>query len=344
MRRTAILAVAVVLAGCSGPAPTPIIIYVTPAPTPTAAATPQPTATSPLPTPTPVIVTPEPSPTPVVHVAVAGDTLLAIAQKYGVTLAALLKANPQIKNPDRILVGGPDHNPCQEPADRDTVGRGNDHDHGNEPSAHRLGHRRAAHPRGGADDRSSSRPCCGHPCCPWPPIPPKAITARQRRDHGRAPGLGRRGGRDAGVHPAARLARPRLLRHRRGAPLRRAARLEDLPRAQRVLPGRRDRRRAGRHRQRPHVRRAARHQLPHADAEARACASGAHLFASKMEHHIEYLGPGRGVDRRREPHRPPPLDDRVPARPQVRGPARAGRRALLGAHAARRTSRPSRAW
>ena len=52
-----------------------------------------------------MIVTPEPSPTPVVHVAVAGDTLLAIAQKYGVTLAALLKANPQIKNPDRILVG-----------------------------------------------------------------------------------------------------------------------------------------------------------------------------------------------------------------------------------------------
>ena len=42
-------------------------------------------------------------------------------------------------------------------------------------------------------------------------------------------------------------------------------------------------------------------------------------------------GPGRGLDRGREPDRPPPLDDRVPARPEVRGPARAGRRAVVGA-------------
>ncbi len=35
----------------------------------------------------------------------AGDTLSGIAQKYGTTVAALLKANPQIKNPDLIRVG-----------------------------------------------------------------------------------------------------------------------------------------------------------------------------------------------------------------------------------------------
>jgi LysM repeat protein len=106
MRRTAIVAVAVVLAGCSGaPAPTPIIIYVTPAPTPTVSATAQPTATSPPPTQIPAIVTPEPSPTPIIYVVVAGDMLSAIAKKYGLTLAELLQANPQIKDPNRILVG-----------------------------------------------------------------------------------------------------------------------------------------------------------------------------------------------------------------------------------------------
>lgn len=35
----------------------------------------------------------------------AGDTLTAIAKKYGTTVEALLKANPQIKNPDLIRVG-----------------------------------------------------------------------------------------------------------------------------------------------------------------------------------------------------------------------------------------------
>lgn len=35
----------------------------------------------------------------------SGDTLTAIAKKYGITLAELIKANPQIKNPDLIKVG-----------------------------------------------------------------------------------------------------------------------------------------------------------------------------------------------------------------------------------------------
>ena len=35
----------------------------------------------------------------------AGDTLSKIAKRNGISLAQLLKANPQIKNPDRIQVG-----------------------------------------------------------------------------------------------------------------------------------------------------------------------------------------------------------------------------------------------
>ena len=35
----------------------------------------------------------------------AGDTLSKIAKRYGISLAQLLKANPQIKNPNRIQVG-----------------------------------------------------------------------------------------------------------------------------------------------------------------------------------------------------------------------------------------------
>ena len=35
----------------------------------------------------------------------AGDTLSKIAKRNGISLAQLLKANPQISNPDRIQVG-----------------------------------------------------------------------------------------------------------------------------------------------------------------------------------------------------------------------------------------------
>lgn len=34
-----------------------------------------------------------------------GDTLIKIASRFGVTLSAILRANPQIKNPDRIYAG-----------------------------------------------------------------------------------------------------------------------------------------------------------------------------------------------------------------------------------------------
>jgi LysM repeat protein len=56
------------------------------------------------PTPTPV-PTPTPKPTPTTYTVVAGDTLSGIAQKFGVTTKALLKANPQIKNANSIKIG-----------------------------------------------------------------------------------------------------------------------------------------------------------------------------------------------------------------------------------------------
>jgi len=39
------------------------------------------------------------------HTVVKGDTLWAIARKYNLTLAQLLKCNPGIKNPNRISMG-----------------------------------------------------------------------------------------------------------------------------------------------------------------------------------------------------------------------------------------------
>ena len=39
------------------------------------------------------------------HTVRKGDTLWAIAKQYGVELAALIRANPQIKNPNLIYPG-----------------------------------------------------------------------------------------------------------------------------------------------------------------------------------------------------------------------------------------------
>lgn len=56
----------------------------------------------------PVTVTPPPTPPPVApgrYVVQRGDTLSAIARRFGVTLAALIAANPQIRDPNLIFPG-----------------------------------------------------------------------------------------------------------------------------------------------------------------------------------------------------------------------------------------------
>ena len=67
-------------------------------PSPSATATVAPTATPGPPTPTP-------GPTPLVYVVQPGDTMSKIAKKFDVGLDALIAANPQISDPNRINVG-----------------------------------------------------------------------------------------------------------------------------------------------------------------------------------------------------------------------------------------------
>ncbi len=50
-------------------------------------------------------ITPVPSPSPVVYVVKAGDVLSRIAARYGLTVDQIVKANPQIKNPDKLALG-----------------------------------------------------------------------------------------------------------------------------------------------------------------------------------------------------------------------------------------------
>ncbi len=68
------------------PTPTPM-----PSPTAEPTATPEPTATA----------TPEPQ----VYTVQPGDTLSAIAARFGVTVQDILEANPDIADPERIQVG-----------------------------------------------------------------------------------------------------------------------------------------------------------------------------------------------------------------------------------------------
>ena len=69
------------------------------------------------------------------------------------------------------------------------------------------------------------------------------------------------------------------------------------------------------------VQREGRHVLPHHDAQARARASGAQLFAAKSGVPLRLHEPGRGLDRGRVPQRLQALDDRVRARRALRVPA-----------------------
>ena len=49
--------------------------------------------------------TEKPAPTPKIYVVAKGDTMSKIARKFNLTVAQVLAANKQIKNPDRIKVG-----------------------------------------------------------------------------------------------------------------------------------------------------------------------------------------------------------------------------------------------
>ncbi|MFE2104454.1 LysM peptidoglycan-binding domain-containing protein [Kitasatospora sp. NPDC059463] len=88
------------------PAASPTAAPATAAPEPSAS--PAPVEPAPAETPQPV-PTPDPLPTPApgaaTHTVAAGDTLSAIAARYGVGLDAVVNANPQISDPNRIEVG-----------------------------------------------------------------------------------------------------------------------------------------------------------------------------------------------------------------------------------------------
>ena len=46
-----------------------------------------------------------PAPTPQVYVVAKGDTMSKIAKRFGLTMAEVMAANPQIKNPNKIAIG-----------------------------------------------------------------------------------------------------------------------------------------------------------------------------------------------------------------------------------------------
>ena len=68
-------------------------------------ATPMPSASASAPASAAPSVTPVPSPSPTVYTVKAGDTLSRIAGKYGLTVEQIVKANPQIKDPNKLALG-----------------------------------------------------------------------------------------------------------------------------------------------------------------------------------------------------------------------------------------------
>jgi LysM repeat protein len=70
-----------------------------------AAATPTPSASASAPASAAPSVTPVPSRSPTVYTVKAGDTLSRIAGKYGLTVDQIVKANPQIKDPNKLGLG-----------------------------------------------------------------------------------------------------------------------------------------------------------------------------------------------------------------------------------------------
>ena len=89
------VAIAVTIGACGGAA-TP-----SPSPTPTEAPTPAYVA----PTTVEPSQSPEPTAAVTIYVVRSGDTLIAIAKKFNITLKALREANPQVTDPRLMQVG-----------------------------------------------------------------------------------------------------------------------------------------------------------------------------------------------------------------------------------------------
>lgn len=93
------------VAACSGtvseqtPTPTPTIVLPTPRPTITPRPTPTLTAATPPPPSQPIV-----TPTPVIYIVQAGDTLIPIANRFGVSVADLIAANGNL-DATRLQIG-----------------------------------------------------------------------------------------------------------------------------------------------------------------------------------------------------------------------------------------------
>jgi LysM repeat protein len=100
------LAIASAIFSAARPAPSQGEVRYTPSATPSPSPSPRLTFTLQPPTSTPVATdTPSPSPTFMSYVFKPGETLSGIASRFGVTLQALLAANPDITDPRRIQNG-----------------------------------------------------------------------------------------------------------------------------------------------------------------------------------------------------------------------------------------------
>jgi LysM repeat protein len=86
----------VILVGCRNEPRDPAMLTPAATPIPTAPATSTvPASPTPIPSPTPLVV---------IHVVQAGDTLLAIATQYGVTVEEIVELN-DLENPDALQIG-----------------------------------------------------------------------------------------------------------------------------------------------------------------------------------------------------------------------------------------------
>lgn len=107
----AVAALVLVLAAILGYGLAQVVAQVTAAPGPRTTLPPATATPSPSPTPTPTpIASPEPSPTvgptptPIIHVVARGEYLTLIAERYGVSVEAILEAN-DILDPNYVEVG-----------------------------------------------------------------------------------------------------------------------------------------------------------------------------------------------------------------------------------------------